>query len=60
MNFKARTSELKVFEFSAETVDEALEFILNYEKENKTNLRVFEKETGKRIVGGKLIRLVKF
>ena len=57
MNFKARTSELKVFEFSAETVDEALEFILNYEKENKTNLRVFEKETGKRIVGGKLIKI---
>lgn len=57
MNFKARTSELKVFEFSAETVEEALEFILNYEKENKTNLRVFEKETGKRIVGGKLIKI---
>lgn len=57
MNFKARTSELKVFEFSAETVDEALEFILNYEKENKTNLRVFEKETGKRIVGGRLIKI---
>lgn len=57
MNFKARTSELKVFEFSAETVEEALEFILNYEKENKTNLRVFEKETGKRIVGGKLLKI---
>ena len=57
MNFKARTSELKVFEFAAETVEEALEFILNYEKENKTNLRVFEKETGKRIVGGKLIKI---
>lgn len=57
MNFKARTSELKVFEFSAETVEEALEFILNYEKENKTNLRVFEKETGKRIVGGRLIKI---
>ena len=57
MNFKARTSELKVFEFSAETVEEALEFILNYEKENKTSLRVFEKETGKRIVGGKLLKI---
>ena len=57
MNFKARTSELKVFEFSAETVEDALEFILNYEKENKTNLRVFEKETGKRIVGGRLIKI---
>jgi hypothetical protein len=57
MNFKAKTSELKVFEFSSETVEEALEFILNYEKENKTSLRVFEKETGKRIVGGKLIKI---
>lgn len=57
MNFKARTSELKVFEFSAETVEEALEFILNYEKKNKTNLRVFEKETGKRIVGGRLLKI---
>lgn len=56
MNFKARTSELKVFEFSSETVEEALKFILNYEKENKTSLRVFEKETGKRIVGGRLIK----
>lgn len=52
MNFRCRDLNLKVFEFSVDTIDEAIKYLSDYEKANNTAVRCFEKETGKRIIGG--------
>ena len=54
MTFRCRDSKLNVFEFSTETIEEAIEYLKIYETKNNCSTRVFEKETGKRIIGGKL------
>lgn len=54
MTFRCRDSNLNVFEFSVDTVEEAIQYLSDYETKNKCSTRVFEKDTGKRIVGGKL------
>lgn len=52
MIFKARDSYLKVFEFEADTVEDALQYLSDYEKEHGLTTRCFEKSTGFRIIGG--------
>jgi len=54
MTFKARDSNLVVFEFEVETVKDAIQHLSDYETENKVSTRCFEKSTGKRIIGGVL------
>ena len=54
MTFKARDSNLKVFEFEANTVKDAIKHLSDYEAKNKVSTRCFEKSTGKRIIGGVL------
>lgn len=55
MIFRCRDLDLNVFEIEVDTVEDAILEIEKYEKEHQTALRCFEKETGKRIVGGNLI-----
>ena len=52
MTFKARDKNLVVFEFEAETVEDAIKHLSNYEAKHKVSTRCFEKSTGKRIIGG--------
>jgi len=52
MTFKVRDSNMKVFEFDIDTVDNAIVYLSNYEKENEVTTRCFEKSTGWRIIGG--------
>ena len=52
MIFKARDSNLVVFEFEVETVEDAIKHLSYYETKNKVSTRCFEKSTGKRIIGG--------
>lgn len=52
MKWKCRTLELEVFYHETETVDEMLDFISKFEKENNTSIRVCCAESGKRIIGG--------
>lgn len=52
MTFKARDSNLKVFEFEASTVEDAIQHLSEYEKEHVVTTRCFEKSTGFRIIGG--------
>ena len=52
MNFRCRDLSLKVFEFSVDEIQDAIKVVSDYEKSNNTAVRCFEKETGKRIIGG--------
>ena len=52
MEFRARDSNLAVFEFEADTVEDAIKHLSDYETKNKVSTRCFEKSTGKRIIGG--------
>ena len=52
MIFKARDQNLVVFEFEADTVEDAIKHLSDYETKNKVSTRCFEKSTGKRIIGG--------
>ena len=52
MEFRARDSNLVVFEFEALTVEDAMKHLSDYEAKNKVSTRCFEKSTGKRIIGG--------
>ena len=52
MEFRARDSTLAVFEFEADTVEDAIKHLSDYETKNKVSTRCFEKSTGKRIIGG--------
>ena len=52
MNFRCRDLRLKVFEFSVDEVKDAIKIVSDYEKANDTAVRCFEKETGRRIIGG--------
>lgn len=52
MTFKARDQNLVVFEFEADTVEDAIKHLSGYETKNKVSTRCFEKSTGKRIIGG--------
>lgn len=52
MEFRARDSNLVVFEFEANTVEDAIKHLSDYETEHKVSTRCFEKSTGKRIIGG--------
>ena len=52
MNFRCRDLNLKVFEFSVDEIQDAIKIVSDYEKANNTAVRCFEKETGKRIIGG--------
>lgn len=54
MTFRCRDLQMNVFEFSCETVEQAIIHIEKYESENKTAVRAFEKSTKCRIVGWKL------
>lgn len=54
MNFRCRDLDMNVFEFSSDTIPEAISYLNEYEIANKTVVRCFEKETGKRIIGGEL------
>ena len=59
MNFRCRDLNLKVFEFSVDEVQDAIKIVSDYEKANNTAVRCFEKETGKRIIGGTLQKNLK-
>ena len=52
MTFRARDSNLVIFEFEADTVEDAIKHLSDYETKNKVSTRCFEKSTGKRIIGG--------
>ena len=52
MEFRARDSNLVVFEFESDTVEDAMKHLSDYETKNKVSTRCFEKSTGKRIIGG--------
>ena len=52
MEFRARDSNLVVFEFEAATVEGAIKHLSDYGTKNKVSTRCFEKSTGKRIIGG--------
>ena len=52
MTFRARDSNLVIFEFEATTVEDAIKHLSDYETKNKVSTRCFEKSTGKRIIGG--------
>lgn len=52
MEFRARDSNLVVFEFEADTVEDAIKYLSDYKTKNKVSTRCFEKSTGKRIIGG--------
>ena len=54
IEFRARDSNLVVFEFEADTVEDAIKHLSDYGTKNKVSTRCFEKSTGKRIIGGKL------
>jgi len=54
MTFKARDSNLVVFEFEVETVKDAIQHLSDYETKHKVSTRCFEKSTGKRLIGGVL------
>lgn len=56
MKFRCRTLEMMVFEFEAYTVENALDFITDYEKKYNTSIRCFLIPSGERIVGGKLLK----
>ena len=47
---------MMVFEFEADTVENALDFITDYENKNNTTIRCFLIPSGERIVGGKLLK----
>lgn len=52
MTFRARDSNLVVFEFEADTAEDAIKHLSDYETKHKVSTRCFEKSTGKRIIGG--------
>ena len=52
MTFRARDSNLVVFEFECETVEDAIKHLSDYEAKHKVSTRCFEKLTGRRIIGG--------
>ena len=52
MTFKARDSNLVIFEFEVSTVEDAIKHLSDHEIKNKVSTRCFEKSTGKRIIGG--------
>ena len=52
IEFRARDSNLVVFEFECDTVEDAIKHLSDYETKNKVSTRCFEKSTGKRIIGG--------
>ena len=52
MEFRARDSDLVIFEFEADTVEDAIKHLSDYETKNKVSTRCFEKSTGRRIIGG--------
>ena len=52
MTFKARDSNLVVFEFEAATVEDAIKHLSDYETKHNVSTRCFEKSTGRRIIGG--------
>ena len=52
MTFKARDSNLVVFEFEADTVEDAIKHLSDYKTKHNVSIRCFEKSTGKRIIGG--------
>jgi hypothetical protein len=52
VEFRARDQNLVVFEFEADTVEDAIKHLSDYETKNKVPTRCFEKSTGKRIIGG--------
>lgn len=54
MTFKSRDSNLVIFEFECDTVEDAIKHLSDYEKEYGVRTRCFEKSTGKRIIGGVL------
>ena len=54
IEFRARDSNLSVFEFEANTVEDAIKHLSDYETKHKVSTRCFEKSTGKRIIGGVL------
>ena len=56
MKFRCRDLNLKVFEFSVDEVKDAIKIVSDYEKANDTAVRCFEKETGRRIIGGILMK----
>ena len=57
MNFRCRDLILKVFEFSVDEIEDAIKVVSDYEKANDTAVRCFEKETGRRIIGGILKKI---
>ena len=52
MEFRARDSNLVIFEFEAATVEDAVKHLSDYETKHKVSTRCFEKSTGRRIIGG--------
>ena len=52
MEFRARDQNLVIFEFEADTVEDAIKHLSDYETKNKVSTRCFEKSTGRRIIGG--------
>ena len=54
IEFRARDSNLVVFEFEALIVKDAIKHLSDYEAKHKVSTRCFEKSTGKRIIGGVL------
>ena len=54
IEFRARDSNLIVFEFECNTVEDAIKHLSDYEKEHGVKTRCFEKLTGRRIIGGVL------
>lgn len=59
LEFRCRDLEMNIFEFSCDTVSEAIRIIEDYESENNTWVRCFEKATGRRIIGGALVFPIK-
>ena len=47
----------EVFEKELESIEQAIQFLSDYENQNDTFVRHYEKGTNKRIIGGKLEKI---
>ena len=47
----------EIFENDFESIEQAIQFLTDYENQNDTFVRHYEKGTNKRIIGGKLEKI---